>query len=156
MNTPITDLRICRSLLLMLLACCTIADYSAQAFVRQDEAASEEESVQIKTAERFLSVLEKNPRYGTALDRVYGHHVEFGSLDKFLNSLNERAQKQTDNGALWMMLGMFESQRGGDAAAVEALTQAEKLRVQDGLASFYLGQAQLRIGQSEEAIQSFE
>jgi tetratricopeptide (TPR) repeat protein len=156
MNTPFTDLRICRSLLLMLLACCTIADYSAQAFVRQDEAASEEESVQIKTAERFLSVLEKNPRYGTALDRVYGHHVEFGSLDKFLNSLNERAQKQTDNGALWMMLGMFESQRGGDAAAVEALTQADKLRAQDGLASFYLGQAQLRIGQSEEAIQSFE
>ena len=117
---------------------------------------SEEEARQIKTTERFLEVLLKNPRYGTALDRVYGHHVEFGTLDKFLLTLKDRAHSDADAGAMWMLLGLFESQRGSDAAAVESLQQAEQLRPSDALASYYLGQAQLRIGQSTEAIASFE
>ncbi len=121
-----------------------------------EEELSDEEARQIKTAERFLDVLLKNPRYGTALDRVYGHHVEFGSLDAFLSSLKKRAESDADQGAVWMLLGMFESQRGSDAAAVEALQKADQLRPKDALASFYLGQAQLRIGQSEEAIAALE
>lgn len=36
---------------------------------------------QRQIAARFLTVLEKNPRRGTALDRVYGYHVEWGTLD---------------------------------------------------------------------------
>ncbi len=117
---------------------------------------SEEEIRQIKTAERFLSILEKNPRRGTALDRVYGHHVEFGSLDTFLQSLRERTEQSADDGAAWMLLGLFESQRGDDGAAADAFLKAEQLRPQDALASYYLGQSQLRIGQSEEAVASFE
>ena len=35
-----------------------------------------------RAMERFLSLLEKNPRRGTALDRVYGYHVERGTLDE--------------------------------------------------------------------------
>ena len=41
----------------------------------QDEAAdavAADEAKQTQIAERFLSVLEKSPRRGTALDRVYG------------------------------------------------------------------------------------
>ncbi len=117
---------------------------------------SEEEARQIKTTERFLDVLMKNPRYGTALDRVYGHHVEFGTLDKFLLTLKDRASSETDAGPIWMLLGLIESQRGNDAAAVESLQQAYQLRPNDAIASYYLGQAQLRIGQSTEAIASFE
>ncbi|MEZ6079634.1 MAG: tetratricopeptide repeat protein [Pirellulaceae bacterium] len=117
---------------------------------------TEEEARQIKTTERFLDVLLKNPRYGTALDRVYGHHIEFGTLDKFLETLKDRANSEADAGAIWMLLGLFESQRGNDAAAVESLQQAEQLRPSDALASYYLGQAQLRIGQSTEAIASLE
>ncbi len=134
----------------------TLPPVSQTPLLAQETDAAAEELQQIKNAERFLSVLEKNPRYGTALDRVYGHHVEFGSLDKFLRSLHDRAAKNPDDGAAWMLLGMFEAQRGGDALSVEALTKADKLRPQDALASFYLGQAQLRIGQSQEAIASFE
>ncbi len=117
---------------------------------------SEEEMRQIKTAERFLSILERNPRRGTALDRVYGHHVEFGSLDTFLESLRERAEESTDDGAVWMLLGLFESQRGNDGAAADAFLKAEQLRPEDAMASYYMGQSQLRIGQSEEAVASFE
>ncbi|MCA9034366.1 MAG: DUF1583 domain-containing protein [Planctomycetaceae bacterium] len=117
---------------------------------------SDDEIRQVKTAERFFSILEKNPRLGTALDRVYGHHVEFGTLNSFLETLKSRAAAQNNNGALWMLLGMFESQRGNDAAAVDALLRADELRSEDALSSYYLGQAQLRVGQSSEAVASFE
>ena len=33
-----------------------------------------------RSMERFLSLLEKNPRRGTPLDRVYGYHVDAGRL----------------------------------------------------------------------------
>ncbi|MFO0943583.1 MAG: tetratricopeptide repeat protein [Pirellulales bacterium] len=117
---------------------------------------TEEEQQQVKTAERFLTVLEKNPRRGTALDRVYGHHVEFGTLDKFIASLRQRAEKSPNDGAIWMLIGLFESQRGSDADAVEAYSKAEQLRAQDAIACYYLGQAQLRLGDSAKAAESLE
>lgn len=117
---------------------------------------SDEEQQQVKNAERFLTVLEKNPRRGTALDRVYGHHVEFGTLDKFIVSLKQRAEQAGGDGALWMLLGLFESQRGNDADAIEAFKKAEQLRPQDPMACFYLGQAQVRLGDSLAAAQSME
>src|SRR5262249_4014262 len=42
---------------------------------------------------KFLTVLEKNPRRGTALDRVYGHHVEWGTLDQFVSELRKKTDK---------------------------------------------------------------
>ncbi|MEM9643984.1 MAG: tetratricopeptide repeat protein [Planctomycetota bacterium] len=117
---------------------------------------SEDELRQVKTAERFVSILRKNPRRGTALDRVYGHHVEFGSLDRFMQDLRDQSAQSDDDGSTSMLLGMFESQRGNDGDAVDAFLIAETRRPDDALASFYLGQSQLRIGQSEEAVASFE
>ena len=38
-------------------------------------------------AERFRKVLETNPRRGTALDRLYGYHVERGTLDQLVAEL---------------------------------------------------------------------
>src|SRR4051812_29318359 len=40
--------------------------------------------------DRFIGVLERNPRRGTALDKVYGFHVENGSVDAFVRQLRER------------------------------------------------------------------
>ncbi|APZ96026.1 DUF1583 domain-containing protein [Fuerstiella marisgermanici] len=122
----------------------------------QDSELSDEELRQVKTAERFLSILERNPRRGTALDRIYGHHVEFGTLDDFLASLKERAETAKSDGAAWMLVGLFEAQRGNDAAAAEAFEKAETLRPDDAMASYYRAQSQLRIGESEEAVASFE
>src|SRR6187431_2130842 len=34
--------------------------------------------------ERYFTVLEKNPRKSTALDKLYGFHVENGSLEKLV------------------------------------------------------------------------
>lgn len=117
---------------------------------------SAEEARQIAVAERFLTVLEKTPRRGTALDRVYGHHVEFGTLDAFLDKLRSRVKESADDGVGWMLLGLFESHRGEDANAVDAFREAERLRGDDALASYYLGQALLLIGQPEAAVEAFE
>lgn len=117
---------------------------------------SQEEQKQRETIARFVAVLEKNPRRGTALDRVYGHHVEFGTLDSFAAQLKDRASASTSGGESWMILGMIEYQRGNDSQAVDAFTKAEMLRTKDPLTSYYLGQSQLRIGDSSAAVASFE
>ena len=62
---------------------------AARTFPQTDRAApadavAAEEAREQRAMERFLSILEKTPRRGTPLDRVYGYHVERGSLDDFL------------------------------------------------------------------------
>ncbi|MEX2138330.1 MAG: DUF1583 domain-containing protein [Pirellulales bacterium] len=110
---------------------------------------------QKKIIERFVSVLEKNPRRGTALDRIYGFHIEWGTLDAFVAGFRERAEKKND-GIAWMVLGLIESQRGRDAAAVEAFTKADESLAENAMASYYLGQSLVLVGQPEKAAEAFE
>ncbi len=117
---------------------------------------SEEESRQVQLAERFLTVLQKNPRRGTALDRIYGHHVEFGTLDSFIEKLRQGTVDAPEDGTHWMLLGLFEWQRGNDAEAIEAFTKAESLRPSDALAPFYASQSMLRIAETDQAIAALE
>src|SRR4051812_28035806 len=89
------------------------------------EPGSDEEAARLqKVADRFVTVLEKNPRRGTALDKVYGFHVENGSLEPFVQSYRDRTAKDAKDGVAWMVLGLLESLRGRDAVAVEAFTRA--------------------------------
>ncbi len=108
--------------------------------------------------DRFVVVLEKNPRRGTALDKVYGYHVERGSLDGLVKSYRDKAQTQKggDGGLSWLVIGLLESLRGQDAAAVNAFEQAEKLSPESYLASYYLGQSLVLVGQPDKAAQAFE
>ena len=120
-----------------------------------DPAAAEEAREQ-RSMERFLSLLEKNPRRGTALDRVYGYHVERGTLDAFIKGYRDRVAKNPNDGTGWLILGLLEGQRGQDAASVTALRQAETVRPDDPLPSYYLGQALVLVGQPEQAAAAFE
>ncbi len=148
-----------RAALLGLAFAVAAPSFAIRVAISQEPAAaepSEEETQQIAVAQRFLTVLEKTPRRGTALDRVYGHHVEFGTLDAFLAKLRERVQAAPDDSAGWMLLGLFESQRGEDANAADAFRSAEALRAEDALASYYLGQSLLLVGEPEKAVEAFE
>src|SRR5690242_9449338 len=49
-----------------------------------------DEQRQAQIVQRFVAVLEKNPRRGTAFDKIYGHHVERGTLEKFAQQLRDR------------------------------------------------------------------
>ena len=122
----------------------------------ESTAADAEDRRERLTMERFLTLLEKNPRRGTALDRVYGYHVERGTLDAFIKTYEDRVAKTPADGDGWLLLGLSESQRGRDAAAVNALRRAEETRPDDPLASYYLGQALVLIGQPDDAASAFE
>ena len=65
---------------------------------RRADPAAAEEARERRAMERFLSLLEKNPRRGTALDRVYGYHVERGTLDDLIKSYRDRLAKDADDG----------------------------------------------------------
>lgn len=124
----------------------TIAEESEPSSVPETEAEAKERVL----AERFLQVLRRAPRLGTALDKVYGFHVGRGSLDQFCTSLQKEAQ-ETGDGKTWMILGMVQMQRGQDAAAAGSLEQAEQLLPNEPLASYYLGKTQLLLGEIDQA-----
>ena len=106
--------------------------------------------------ERFLAILEKAPRRGTALDRVYGYHVERGSLDAFVKTYQDRVAAAPRDGNGWLLLGLIEAQRGRDAAAVEAFRRAEEARDDDPLPCVYLGQTLVLIGRPDAAAEALE
>jgi tetratricopeptide (TPR) repeat protein len=120
------------------------------------EPASAEDDRERQTTERFLALLERSPRRGTALDRVYGYHVERGTLNDLITGYHERTAKDPKDGTAWFLLGLIEAQRGRDLAAVAAFRNAEATRPDDPLASFYLGQALVLVGQPEAAADAFE
>ncbi len=139
-----------------LVAALVLAWGSAGVRAQEPAEASADEARERQAMERFLALLEKSPRRGTALDRVYGYHVERGTLDGFLKTYRDRTVKDPKDGTAWMLLGLLEAQRGRDAAGVAALKQAEAARPDDPLASFYLGQALVLVGQPDAAAEAFE
>lgn len=138
-------------------ACLLILSWVANrtSIVGQENGPDEELARQQKIVERFVSVLEKNPRRGTALDRVYGAYVETGTLDQLVTRYQDRVKDPKDTSA-WMILGLIESQRGRDAAAVEAFAKAAAANPKEAIPSYYLGQSLVLVGQPEQAVAAFE
>ena len=133
------------------------------------ESFREEDARELAILERFVAVLEKNPRKGTALDKVYAFHVERGSLDSLIAANRARAEKvegtaegprveakAREAASIWMIVGLLESLRGHEAAAITAYEKAESLDATNALASYYLGQTQVLAGQSDKAAESME
>src|SRR6056297_3432668 len=87
----------------------------------QDAADSGAATREAQIAERFMQVLLRRPAPGTALDRVYGYHVQAGSLDATLDQLkSDVAQGGDDAGAKAMLLGLLQLQCGADAEAAQS------------------------------------
>ena len=128
------------------------AFYSAIVFAQKEE----DEAQAISIANRFVSILEKNPQRGTALEKVFSHHLQRGSLDSFVEELQRRTKANSGDGVAWMLLGLIESQRRMDSEAIVAFTEAEKLRPNDALPAYYRGQSLLRIGEPSKATEAFE
>lgn len=110
------------------------------------------------SAERFATILERNPRRGTAFDKVYGYHLERGSLDDLLKTYQQQAEQRTgaDASARWMIVGLIEAQRSRDAEAIRAYQKAEELQPTNALAPYYLGQLLGLTGQSDQAAAALE
>ena len=118
-------------------------------------AAAEDEAQVLRAQERFLELLRKRPRPGTALDRVYEFHLERGTLDEFMVSLREASATETD-GVSATILGLIELQRGHNAEAADILRTSEMQRPGDPLVVWSLGRALNQAGQFTEAAAAFE
>ena len=105
--------------------------------------------------ERFLELLRQHPRPGTALDRVYAFHLERGTLEEFLTSLQHASENET-NGVSAMIRGLVELQRGHNEQAVEMLTEADRRRPEDPHVAWSLGRALIQEGQVAQAAEAFE
>lgn len=116
---------------------------------------SDPESV---AAARFQTVLEGNPRRGTALDRVFEFHRDRDSLERVISEYRSRAGQQTGVAARtsWVIAGLLDWKRGREPAAIEALSNAEQCDPNDGLASSLLGQLLVADGRNREAIAALE
>ena len=101
-------------------------EHAPTAATQPDDPAAAEDARERRSMERFLSLLEKNPRRGTPLDRVYGYHVERGSLDAFIKSIAIASTRIPTTALPGSSSGLLEFQRGQDAAAVTALNQSRR------------------------------
>ena len=115
-----------------------------------------EEERERLVAQRFRKLLETNPRRGTALDRLYGYHVERGTLDRLVDDYASRTKQNPKDGVAWMIVGLLKSQRGRDGTAVAAFQQAETNLPENALPSYYLGQSLILVGQADAAAAAFE
>ncbi len=116
---------------------------------------ADEEAEDKKAYERFLAILRRRPTPGTALDRVYSYHQDRGTLDNFCATLRSESVSSTD-GVSPLILGMIELRQGHEDSAITALENAEKLRQEDAMCSWTLGQALVLAGRSQDAVSALE
>ncbi|MBC7818006.1 MAG: tetratricopeptide repeat protein, partial [Planctomycetaceae bacterium] len=132
----------------------------AQGEPESDEANAEDAEAR-KSAERFLMVLERNPRKGTALDKVVEFHVDHESLADLIARLREKAGaadkgKPDEAGRAWLVVGLVEASQGDAESAQTAFERAEELLPKNAVASYLLGQNLMTLNRWPEAAVALE
>jgi cytochrome c-type biogenesis protein CcmH/NrfG len=135
-----------------------------------------DESGAVKQYTQFLKILLRNPRFGTAYDRVYEFHANRGNIQAFRDALAKSSGLRTppdfdpleaeqilsvfitppDPGATALLVGMLDLQHVDGDTAVAALEQAARQRPEDAIAHWYLGKARAMNRQMDLAAESFE
>ncbi|MEZ6061325.1 MAG: tetratricopeptide repeat protein [Planctomycetaceae bacterium] len=109
-----------------------------------------------KLTERYLSLLKKNPRKGTAFDKVYAFYSEQRTLDDFVTSLADAVVADAADGSNAMILGLVEARRGNHAEASAAFAVAEKARPEDPVACWLHAESLLQSGATQDAIRALK
>jgi tetratricopeptide (TPR) repeat protein len=122
----------------------------------ENDKESDEDRQATAANERFLALLKKQPRPGTALDRVYDFHLERGSLDQFLSQQRSLISVSDSTGVACLLVGLFETKRGNHREASRAFQLAEERRTRDATASWLLGRSLLELQQAEDAATALE
>lgn len=112
-----------------------------------------EEALQRRHFDRYLKLLLRQPRRGTAFDRVFAFHVDRGAVDEFSETLRAEAG---EDAAYSMVLGLLELRRGRDQKARAAFESAVDARPQDALAAWYLGETLISLGKRTEGVAALE
>ncbi len=106
-----------------------------------------------EVAERYLTLLRRNPRFGTAFDRLVEFHLASGTMPELLARLQSELESSPE-GNTALLIGMLHSRRGDEQAAIAALQKAEELLPKQSLASFYLGRSLATTKQLDPAIEA--
>lgn len=134
MHTPVIH-PVCRPCRLWLILVTCVLTVSSPAVSSPADEISREE----KLADRYLQLLKRSPKQGTALDRVFEYHQSAGSLNALVEGLREDADNSTDGGACFVR-GLIELRRGNLDQASEALQSAAAQRPDDAALMLYRGQ----------------
>ncbi|MCR9201065.1 MAG: tetratricopeptide repeat protein [Planctomycetaceae bacterium] len=97
---------------------------------------ADEISREQKLADRYLLLLKRSPREGTALDKVFEYHRSAGSLDALVDALRREGETGMDGGAHFVR-GLIELRRGKIDQAENALQSAATQRKDDGVLLMY-------------------
>jgi len=127
----------------------TLPTFLAPLFLVQPASDADEQTLQ-----KYLLVLEKRPRLGTAFDRVYAAYLQQGKLDELVSRYESKGNES--DGTYLLLLGLIEARRGHDAVAIDRLTKAGELRPKDPIVPYYLSQAYQASGNFKEAAAALE
>ncbi len=124
--------------------------------VQDVENDSEEEQHARVANERFLSLLKKQPKPGTALDRVFAFYEDRGTLDEFLTEQRALMTADDDDGIASLLVGLIETKRGNHSEAEQAFQLADQRRPKDANASWLLGKSLLELQKPDAAAVALE
>ena len=142
--------------LTILLVSCFLFSVSTHANDPVDVPLSDAERKERQVVERFWTLLEKTPRRGTSLDRVYGYYVDTGRLEDLVKRCRESIDKKPNDAKAWLLSGLVLSRRNDDAATAVAFEKAKTLDEADWLAPFYLGETYIAQGRLRDAAEALE
>lgn len=136
------------------------ATSSVTASSNESEAKTESESEEQQQArvanERFLLMLKKQPRPGTALDRVYAFYQDQGTLEEFLTEQRALINADDVHGIACLLVGLIETKRGNHAEAEQAFQLAEQRRPNDAIACWLLGRSLMELQRPDAAALALE
>ncbi|MFO0999227.1 MAG: tetratricopeptide repeat protein [Planctomycetaceae bacterium] len=120
------------------------------------ESESHEEAQELAANERFLELLRKQPKPGTALDRVFSFYQDRGTLEQFLSEQRTMMTDGDPEGVACLLVGLIETKQGNHSAAEKAFQIAEQRRPMDATASWWLGRSLLELQKPDAAATALE
>ncbi|MDR1383983.1 MAG: tetratricopeptide repeat protein [Planctomycetaceae bacterium] len=144
--------------LLVILFC----GFSAILFLQKVDAQSqsadstEQENREKTVIDRFWTILAKNPRRGTSLDRVYSYYIDAGQVGELVEKCRKLTVDHPHDAKSHLLLGLVLSRRNDDNGTIKAFQKAESLDINDALASFYLGETFIAQGRLQDAAAALE
>lgn len=137
--------RCCLICVVMYIVCC-----GPEQQVRSDEGRDSQLNA------RYLSLLKRNPRPGTAFDRVFAFYADRGTLEEFREELRESGQQTNGDGSSWVIAGLVSEKLRDFDTAVEEFRRAEQVRTDDAVTCWLLGRASFSSGNLDEAADALE
>src|SRR5258708_3987650 len=87
-------------------------------------AETDQEAPKPALIEKYKNLLEKQPAEGTALDRLWEIYSKHFTTRELVDEYRKRAESETANPNLWIVLGLLEKRGGQLDGAVTDLKKA--------------------------------